>query len=107
MGWIFLSVAIVFEVTGTVFLKMSDGMSRLWPSVVVLGCYAVSFTLLALTLKTLEVGIAYAIWSAVGTAAIAVLGIIVFGESVSAAKVAGLALIVAGVVSLNLADRAL
>nr|WP_029011119.1 multidrug efflux SMR transporter [Azospirillum halopraeferens] len=107
MGWIYLSVAIVFEVTGTVFLKMSDGMSRLGPALVVLACYSVSFTLLALTLKTLEVGIAYAIWSAVGTAAIAVLGILVFGESVSAAKVAGLVLIVAGVVSLNLADRAL
>lgn len=102
-GWVYLVIAILFEVVGTTFLKMSDGMTRLGPAVGVVGCYGVSFTLLAWALTTVEVGIAYAVWSAVGTAVIAVIGIALFGESVSALKLGGIVLIVAGVISLNLA----
>lgn len=103
MSWVYLTVAILFEIVGTSAMKMSDGMTRLWPAVVVVLCYSAAFTLLAQALRTIEVGIAYAIWSAAGTAAIAAIGVLVFGESLSLMKVAGIALIVAGVVSLHLA----
>lgn len=104
MSWVYLTVAILFEIVGTSAMKMSDGMSRLWPAVVVVLCYSAAFTLLAQALRTIEVGIAYAIWSAAGTAAIAAIGVLVFGESLSLMKVAGIALIVAGVISLHLAN---
>ncbi|WP_431856672.1 DMT family transporter [Azospirillum sp.] len=104
MGWVYLSVAIGFEIAGTTAMKLSDGMTRLWPALAVVLCYGVSFTLLAWALRSLEVGVAYAVWSAVGTMAIAVIGILVFGEGAGALKLLGLALIVAGVVSLRLAD---
>lgn len=82
--WYYLSIAIVAEVLGTSFLKAADGFSRLWPSVVVMAAYLLAFYFLSLTLKTLPVGIAYAVWSGVGVALI------------------GIALIVAGVVVINL-----
>lgn len=104
MSWVYLTVAILFEIVGTSAMKMSDGMSRLWPAVVVVLCYSAAFTLLAQALRTIEVGIAYAIWSAAGTAAIAAIGVLVFGESLSLMKVAGIALIVAGVISLHVAN---
>ena len=104
MGWIYLTVAIGFEIAGTTAMKMSDGMTRLWPAVVVVACYGVSFTLLAWALRSIEVGVAYAVWSAVGTMAIAAIGILMFGESVGMLKLLGITLIVAGVVSLRLAD---
>ncbi|PWC54885.1 multidrug efflux SMR transporter [Azospirillum sp. TSO22-1] len=103
MGWVYLSVAIGFEIAGTTAMKLSDGMTRLWPALAVVLCYSVSFTLLAWALRSLEVGVAYAVWSAVGTMAIAAIGILVFGEGVGTMKLLGLALIVAGVVSLRLA----
>jgi len=104
MSWVYLTVAILFEIVGTSAMKMSDGMTRLWPAVVVVLCYSAAFTLLAQALRTIEVGIAYAIWSAAGTAAIAAIGVLVFGESLSLMKVAGIALIVAGVISLHVAN---
>jgi len=104
MGWIYLSVAIAFEIVGTTAMKLSDGMTRLWPAAAVVVCYGVSFALLAQALRSIEVGVAYAVWSAVGTMAIAGIGIALFGESVGPLKLAGIALIVAGVVSLRLAD---
>ncbi len=103
MSWFYLTVAVLFEVVGTSAMKMSDGMTRLWPAVVVVLCYSAAFSLLAQALRTIEVGIAYAIWSAAGTAVIAAIGVLVFGESLSVMKVAGIALIVAGVVSLHMA----
>lgn len=103
MSWFYLTVAIAFEIVGTTAMKMSDGMTRLWPSLAVVVCYLAAFALLAQALKTIEVGVAYAIWSAIGTAAVAAIGIWMFGESMSLMKVAGIALIVAGVVSLRMA----
>ncbi len=103
MSWLYLSCAIAFEIVGTVAMKLSDGMTRLWPSLAVVACYLVAFAMLAQALKDIEVGVAYAIWSAVGTAAIAAIGVWVFGESVSLLKLAGILLIVAGVVSLRMA----
>ncbi|WP_372398203.1 multidrug efflux SMR transporter [Azospirillum sp. HJ39] len=106
MSWLYLAVAILFEIVGTSAMKMSDGMTRAGPAAVVVLCYGVAFVLLAQALRTIEVGIAYAIWSAAGTAAIAAIGVVVFGESLSLLKVAGIALIVAGVASLHAANGA-
>jgi small multidrug resistance pump len=102
MGYVLLAGAIAAEVAATSAMKYSEGFSRLWPTVVTLVGYVVSFVLLARTLKTVEIGTAYAIWSGVGTAAIATIGLVAFGEGMTAAKLAGMALIVGGVVVLNL-----
>lgn len=103
-GWLYMAAAIVLEIGGTTALKASDGLSRLAPSLAVVALYAGSFACLAFALKEVELGVAYAVWSGLGTAAIAVIGILVFGESVSALKLASLALVIAGVVGLNLAE---
>jgi small multidrug resistance pump len=100
--WLFLSVAIVSEVIGTSALKASEGFSRLWPSVAVIVGYATAFFFLSLALKTMSVGVAYAIWSGVGVALIALIGWAVFGQTLDAAAIIGIGLIVAGVVVLNL-----
>ncbi|MGQ5636960.1 MULTISPECIES: DMT family transporter [unclassified Streptomyces] len=102
MGYLTLAGAIAAEVAATTAMKYSEGFSRLWPSLVTALGYLVSFVLLAQTLKTVQIGTAYAIWSGVGTAAIAVLGLLLFGEGLSLAKVGGILLIIGGVVVLNL-----
>ncbi|MGW2744289.1 DMT family transporter [Streptomyces sp. NPDC001450] len=102
MGYLLLAGAIAAEVAATTAMKFSEGFSRLGPSLVTALGYLVSFALLARTLKTVSIGTAYAIWSGVGTATIAVIGLMLFGEGLSATKVAGILLIVGGVVVLNL-----
>ncbi|GGT78607.1 DMT family transporter [Streptomyces coeruleorubidus] len=102
MGYLLLAAAITAEVGATTAMKYSDGFSRLGPSLLTLLGYLVSFALLAQTLKTVSVGTAYAIWAGVGTAAIATIGIVFLGEGMSVAKAAGIALIIIGVVVLNL-----
>lgn len=101
MGYGLLAAAIAAEVAGTTAMKYSEGFSRLWPSLITVVSYVLAFALLAQTLKTLSVGTAYAIWAGVGTAAIAAIGVIFMGESTSFAKIAGIALVIAGVVLLN------
>lgn len=83
-------------------MKYSEGFTRLWPSIGTAVGYLIAFTLLAQTLKTLSVGTAYAIWAGVGTAAVALIGILFMGESSSLVKIVGVGLIVVGVVVLNL-----
>ena len=102
--WLILALAIVSEVVATSCLKASEGFSRFWPSLVVVLGYGLAFYLLALTLKVIPVGVAYAIWSGVGIALIAVIGWLFFGQSLDAAAILGLALIVAGVVVLQLSS---
>lgn len=102
MGYVLLCGAIAAEVVATTAMKYSDGFSRLWPSLLTLFGYAVSFVLLAQTLKTMAIGTAYAIWSEVGTATVALIGLALFGEGLGIAKVAGIVLIIGGVVVLNL-----
>jgi small multidrug resistance pump len=102
MGYLWLATAIAAEVGGTTALKYSEGFSRLWPSLLTVLGYVVSFALLAQTLKSVSVGTAYAIWSGIGTAAIAAIGMVFLGEGMTAAKAAGIALIIVGVVVLNL-----
>jgi small multidrug resistance pump len=98
-----LGFAISSEVIATLALKASDGFSRPLPAAIVVVGYAISFWLLALVLKHLSVGTTYAVWSAVGTAAIALIGVVAYGETANALKLASLALIVLGVVGLNAA----
>ena len=100
---VLLSFAIVAEVLGTVALRSSDGFTRPLPTLGMLAGYGLSFWLLSLILRDLPVGFVYAVWSAVGTALIAAIGIVAFGEAANVLKFASLALIVAGVVGLNLA----
>ncbi|MBK3627775.1 DMT family transporter [Streptomyces asoensis] len=102
MGYLTLAGAIAAEVAATTAMKYSDGFSRLWPSLLTAAGYVVSFLLLARTLKTVGIGTAYAIWAGVGTATIAVIGLALFGESLTPTKAAGILLIVGGVVVLNL-----
>jgi len=93
-----LILAILSEVAATSALKASDGMTRLWPSTLVVAGYAAAFFLLAQTLKTLPVGLAYAIWAGVGVVGVALVGIFLFGEVMTPVKALGIALIIAGVI---------
>lgn len=102
MVWVTLAGAILAEVLGTTAMKYSDGFTKLWPSLVTVTGYLVSFALLAQTLKTMGVGTAYAVWSGAGTAAIAVIGMVFLGEAVSLTRIAGILLVIAGVLVLNL-----
>lgn len=101
-AYVFLFVAIVAEVIATTALKASDGFTRLLPSLVVVGGYAVAFYFLSLTLRVFPVGITYAIWSGVGIILIALIGWLWYGQSLDPPAVVGLGLIVAGVLVVNL-----
>jgi len=100
-AWGYLAIAIASEVIATSALKASDGFSRPAPSLVVVAGYAVAFWCLSLTLRTIPVGIAYAVWSGVGIALITLIAWIVYGQALDAPALLGIALIVAGVVVLN------
>ena len=100
---ILLSIAIVSEVAATVSLRLADGFTRPVPSAIVVIGYGISFWMLALVLRHLPVGLTYAVWSAVGTALLAGIGMVAFGEPATALKLASLGLIIMGVVGLNLA----
>lgn len=105
MRHLLLTFAILTEVAGTSFLKASHGLSRLIPSVLMAVFYVASLVLLSLALKKIEVSVAYAVWSGLGTALIALVGFFVFKETLGVAKIFSLVLIIAGVIGLNLADR--
>jgi small multidrug resistance pump len=102
MGYGLLAAAIAAEVAGTTAMKYSEGFTRLWPSLLTVAGYVLAFSLLAQTLKTMSVGTAYAIWAGVGTAAIAAIGMIFLGESTSLVRITGIALVIVGVVVLNM-----
>ncbi|WP_037677460.1 multidrug efflux SMR transporter [Streptomyces griseus] len=97
-----LAAAIAAEVAGTTAMKYSEGFSKLWPSLGTVAGYLMAFALLAQTLKSMQVGTAYAIWAGAGTAAVAAIGIVFLGESAGPAKLAGIVLVILGVVLLNL-----
>ncbi|MER5443071.1 multidrug efflux SMR transporter [Streptomyces sp. NPDC002790] len=102
MGYVLLGGAIVAEVGATTAMKYSEGFSRLWPSLLTVAGYLVAFALLAQTLKTVQIGTAYAIWAGTGTAIIAAIGMLFLGEGLTLAKVGGIVLVIGGVVLLNL-----
>ncbi|WP_367134113.1 multidrug efflux SMR transporter [Saccharothrix sp. HUAS TT1] len=102
-----LAVAIIGEITATVFLKLSDGFSKPLPSVVVIVGYLVAFGALSRVLQLgMPIGVAYAIWCAFGIAAVAGLGVVLFGEPLNATMVVGLLLVIAGVVTIELGSGA-
>jgi small multidrug resistance pump len=100
--WLYLLIAILTEVVGTTLMKVSQGLTRLIPSVLMFLLYGISFVFMALALKKIEVSTAYAIWSGLGTALIATIGILWFRESFNIPKLVGLVLIIVGVILLNL-----
>lgn len=103
--WIFIAIAIVSEVVATSALKASEGFARLWPSVVVVFGYGIAFYCLSLALRTIPVGVAYAVWSGAGVALIALIGWFLYGQTLDFAAMVGIGLIVAGVIVLNVFSR--
>ena len=106
-NWLLLAAAIVSEVIATSALKASDGFTQLWPSIVVIAGYGLAFYFLALTLRAIPLGVAYAIWSGVGIVLISAIGWLLFGQKLDAPAIIGITLIVAGVMVLNLFSKSL
>ncbi|MGW6915074.1 DMT family transporter [Kitasatospora sp. NPDC054939] len=102
MAYLLLALAILSEVAATSCLKLTEGFTRLWPSLGVGLGYALSFFLLGRALKDIPVSVAYAVWSGAGTAAVAGIGAVVFGEPLGRLQWLGIALVIVGVVVLNL-----
>ena len=105
MNYLYLAGGIIAEVIGTSALKASDGLSRLWPSLIVVAGYGVAFYCLSITLRTIPVGIAYAIWSGAGVVLIAMIGWIFYRQALDPPAVVGIALIIAGVLIVNLLSK--
>ncbi|WP_160673139.1 multidrug efflux SMR transporter [Clostridium sp. C8-1-8] len=102
MSWIFLILAITFEVSGTTFMKLSDGFSNVKYAIVMLIFYVLSLSMLTLALKKLEIGTAYAIWSGVGIVLLSIIGVIFFKESINLSKIIFVSFILIGTIGLNL-----
>ena len=98
MQWLYLSIAILAEVVATSSLKAAEGFTRLTPSLMVILGYGTAFYFLSLTLRTMQVGTAYAIWSGVGTVLVSLIAWILFNQKLDVAAIAGITLIIAGVV---------
>ena len=105
MAWLYVFIAGVFETVWAVGLKYSDGFSRLWPSVLTIGAMLISFGLLSYALKTLPVGTTYAVWTGIGAAGTALMGMLLFGESRDAARLMCIGLIIAGILGLRLVEQ--
>lgn len=105
MAYIYLFVAIVAEVLGTSALKASQEFTRFWPSLAVVVGYALTFYMLTLVLRTIPVGIAYALWAGLGIVLVTLIGVVVFGEKLDLPAVLGLAMIIAGVVVIQVFSR--
>ena len=104
-AWIFLGIAIIAEVVATSALKAAAGFSRPGPTAVVSVGYGIAFYFLSLTLQTIPVGVTYAIWSGVGIVLITLVAWLVYGQSLDAAAIVGLCLIIAGVAVLNVFSK--
>jgi quaternary ammonium compound-resistance protein SugE len=102
MAWTLLCIAGLFEVAWAIGLKYTDGFGRLWPSIFTVAAMIVSVVCLALALKTIPVGTGYAVWTGIGAIGTALLGILLFGESASLARIGCIGLIVLGIVGLKL-----
>jgi small multidrug resistance pump len=105
MQWFLLALAIVSEVIGTSALKATQGFTRLGPSVLVVAGYAIAFYCLSLVLRTIPVGVAYAIWAGSGVALVALVGWVMFGQRLDGAALLGIALIVTGVVVIQVYSK--
>lgn len=105
MHWLYLSIAIIGEVAATSALKSAAGFTQLWPSLLVVAGYVVAFYFLSLTLETIPVGLSYAIWSAVGIVIVSLVAWIIHGQNLDLAAMIGIALIIAGVVVINVFSK--
>jgi small multidrug resistance pump len=104
MTYAILAVAIVIELVATSLIKSTEGFTRLWPTVICLLCYAASFYALSQAIhRGMQVGVAYALWGAIGTTLIVIIGATFLGDTISALKVVGIGLVIGGVITLNLA----
>jgi quaternary ammonium compound-resistance protein SugE len=103
MAWFLVVVAGIFETGFAVLLKQSHGITKLWPTVGFASCALISFGLLTIALRRLEVGPAYATWTGMGAAGTAIVGMAALGDEVSAAKIVSIGLIIGGVIGLTLA----
>ncbi len=101
-SWLYLAGAIILEIAGTTSMKLSEGFTRLVPSILIFVFYAMSFFALTMTLKKIDLSVAYAIWAGVGTALIAMIGVVHFKEPLTLIKMVSIGLIIIGVVGLNL-----
>ena len=101
-AWLILIASILLEVLGMLFLKHANGLTNLWPSVGGISCFLLSIWTFSISLKTIEMGITYAVWAAASTAIVAIIGIQFYAESASLFKLIGIALIIIGVALLNL-----
>ncbi len=106
MPYLYLAIAVAFETIGTSAMQASHQFTRLWPSVLVVVGYAISFYFMALTLRYMPVGIVYALWSGLGIILIALIGYSIFGQKLDLPAIAGLGLIIAGIVVIQLFSNA-
>jgi multidrug transporter EmrE-like cation transporter len=105
-AWILLAIAIAFEIAGTSLLKASNGFSRVGLGIASMACYWVCFGFLAVAMKSIPVGVTYAVWSGVGIVAITIIGWLVFKQSLNATQIGFIALILVGAIGLNLTTPA-
>ncbi|MBB5215775.1 DMT family transporter [Parapusillimonas granuli] len=105
MSWLYLAIAIVAEVVATSALKASEGFTRLTPSAIVVAGYGLAFFMLAQTLRTIPVGVAYAIWSGVGIVLVSIAGLVLFKQRLDAPAVLGIGLIIAGVLVMQVFSK--
>ena len=105
MSWLYLSIAIIAEVVATTALKASEGFTRLIPSIIVVAGYSLAFFMLAQTLRSIPVGVAYAIWSGVGIVLVSIVGFFLFKQRLDAPALLGIALIIAGVLVMQVFSK--
>ena len=104
-AWLVLGLAILFEVSGTISMRLSEGFTRLTPSILIFAFYAVSFFLNTLVIRTLGLSVVYAVWSGVGTVLTALIGTLYFKELAGALKIGSTIMIVAGVIGMHAASN--
>lgn len=105
LAWVFLAMAIVFELSGTVSMKLSHGFTRPWPSVLMFLFYGISFTSLNVALTSIKVGVAYAVWSGAGIILISLVGALFFEERLTLSSLLWVTVIIAGIVGLNISSK--
>lgn len=102
-AWLLLGIAIILEVAGTTSMKLSDGMHKIFPTIMIFVFYGLTFAIMPFVMKRLEMGMVYAVWAGVGTIIVTLIGILYFQESTSMIKLLSIGLICIGVIGLNLA----
>ena len=106
MHWVYLTIAGVFECVWAIGLRYTDGFTRVLPSLVTVAAMAVSFLMLSLAMRAIPVGTAYAVWTGIGAVGVAILGIVLFGESRDIVRLISIGLIVLGILGLRLSNGA-